>query len=438
VRKIFNIFFLSLCLLIGDLSAGSWAHGTQLPADIYLNARIKLKNREVKKQQQYLFTRVDLKPTRSSSASLNKSKASLYAQRNFAMYIQGQVRWGTKFSSSEKRMVQALYWQITSVSVVLKGLTLIHSFSRDGLRSYIYAVNAPMINARKVNQHEVVENIQRAATANNMPLDYITYFEMALRRPELFSPKIGVKRLGKSCGQNFIFFLLGMDFPDPKALTGISKVTLPQLADLDKYQIAVLIDERPYDTTLALALAHKLLQSNHEELAKLTIRNGCRLEKSGEAYDEIYKLVQKWKVEPSGSYRYPVNSFSHQQLLIELANSELTLNSLSEAVLNSLGDVPLKASDIQQFIPTGDYSKLTKVEFKEVFQELQAKQKIAVTKELFEATGELLYAGGYPLMAYCFWHQAFYMDPEDHPLRNKIIEHANGTDLVKYSKLLSP
>jgi len=79
------------------------------------------------------------------------------------------------------------------------------------------------------------------------------------------------------------------------------------------------------------------------------------LEKFGAAYDEMYKLAQKWQIELSGSYRYPGNSFGQQQLLIEIANSELNLNALSEAILNSLGDVPLKAADIQQFNPTGDY-----------------------------------------------------------------------------------
>ncbi|MGD9363656.1 MAG: hypothetical protein PVH85_32630 [Desulfobacterales bacterium] len=438
MRKIFDIFFLCFCLFIYDISAGSWAYSTQLPADIYLNSRIELTNREVIKKQQYLFTRVDLKPTKTSSASLNKSKASLYAQRNFAMYLQGQVRWNDNFSSNEKRMVQALYWQVTSVSSVLRGLTHIHSFFQNGVRSYIYSVEAPKLKTRKVSQRDVIEKIQKAAIANDIPLDYLTYLELALLRPELFSPQIGVKRLAKSCGQNFIFFLLGMDLPDPKALTGISKITLPQLASLDKYQIAVLIDERPYDSTLALAFAHKLLETNHEQLAKLTIRNGCRLEKSGLTYDEIYKLVKKWKVEPSGSYRYPVNSFGHQQLFIEAVNSELNLNSLSEAVLNSLGDVPLKTSKIQQFIPTGNYSNLTKEEFQEVFQKLQANQKIAITRELLEATGDLLYARGYSLMAYCFWHQALYSEPENKLLGKKILDQTIGNDFVKNSKLLSP
>ena len=60
MRKIFNIAFLCICLFLGDISAGSWVHSTQLPADIYAEAGIKLKNREVIKVQQYLFTRVNL------------------------------------------------------------------------------------------------------------------------------------------------------------------------------------------------------------------------------------------------------------------------------------------------------------------------------------------------------------------------------------------
>jgi hypothetical protein len=413
-------------------------HSARLPADIYFNAGVELKNGDVIRAQQYLFTRVDLNRKSNPPTSLTESKASLYAQQNFAMYIHGQVRWKDNFSSTEKHMLQALYQQVSSVSAVIKGLTLIHSFSRNGLLSYIYAANAPKIFPRKLSQHEIIEKIQGAATANSLPLDYFTYFEMALRRPELFSPKIGVRQLRKSCGPNFIFFLLGMDLSKPEALTGISKVTFAQLTDPDKHQIAVLIDERPYDTTLALAFAQKLLENNHEELAKLTIRNTCRLEKSGDVYDKIYKIVQKMKVTPSGSYRYPVNSFSQQKVVIETVSSKLTLTSLSKAVFNSLGDVPMKPSKIQQFVPTGEYSKLTKQEFQESFQQLQAMQEKAITMELLDATGELLYAGGYPLMAYCFWHQALYMDPENDRLRNKILKQANGTDIVKYSKLLSP
>lgn len=274
MRKIFDITFLCVCLFLGDIAAGSWVHCAQLPADIYQNAGLKLKNREVIKVQQYLFTRVNLKTKSKSFTSLDGSKASLYAQQNFAMYLHGQIHWTDDLSSTEKRMIEALYRQATSVSVVLKGLTLIHSFYHNGLQSYIYAVNAPMKIPRKINQREVIKKIQRAATANNIPLDHITYLELALRWPELFNPKIGIKRLGKSCGKNFVFFLLGMDLPNAKALTGISKVNFTQLAELDKYQIAVLIDERPYDTTLALAFTRMLLQSHHEELAKMTIRNG--------------------------------------------------------------------------------------------------------------------------------------------------------------------
>ena len=407
MRTIFKI--LLLCLFIGNISLGSWVYSAQLPKDIYLNAPIKLKNREVVKKQKYLFTRVDLKPQETSSSSLNKSKASLYAQRNFAMYLQGHVQWKDEFSANEKIMLQALYEQVTTVSAVLKGLTFIHSYFQNGVQSYIYALDAPTVKIRKVSQSEGVETIQKAASVNNSPLDDITYFEMAIRRPDLFSPKIGVKRLSTSCGQNFIFFLLGMDLPDSNTLTNDSKFTLSQLVNLNKFQIAVLLDERPYDTTLSMAFANKLLETNHEELAKLTLKNCFRLEKIGDVYDEMYKIVQKWQIEPSGSYRYPINSFSKQQLFFEATNSGLSLNSISQAVLSSLGDIPLKNDSLQQFIPTGDYSNLTSNQLFDIFQELQIKQENAVSSELFETIGNLLYAGDYTLMAYCFWHQALYM-----------------------------
>jgi hypothetical protein len=149
VRKIFNISFLCFCFFLSSVSAGSWAYSNKLPADVFFKARIKLKNREVKKKQNYLFTRVDLKPKSRSSASLLESKASLYAQRNFAMHLFGQIKWKDNFRSTEKNMIQALYWQATSISGVLSGLTLIHSYSQNGLDSYIYAVNAPRQNISK-------------------------------------------------------------------------------------------------------------------------------------------------------------------------------------------------------------------------------------------------------------------------------------------------
>ena len=226
MRTIFKI--LLLCLFIGNISLGSWVYSAQLPKEIYLNAPIKLKNWEVVKKQKYLFTKVNLKPQKTSSSSLNKSKASQYAQRNFAMYLQGHVQWKDEFSANEKNMLQALYEQVATVSAVLNGLTFIRSYYQNGVQSYIYAIDAPTEKIRKVNQNEGVETIQKAASVNNSLLDDITYFEMAIRRPDLFSPKIGVKRLRTSCGQNFIFFLLGMDLSDSQTLINDPKFTLSQ------------------------------------------------------------------------------------------------------------------------------------------------------------------------------------------------------------------
>jgi len=409
-----------------------------LPADIYFKSGFELKNRDVIKKQQFLFTRVNIKRKSNSSTSLDKSRASLYAQKIFALYINGQVQWKNNFLPAEKRMLQSIYNQVTSTSAILEGLTLIDSFPRNGLQSYIYAANAPQIMPRKLDQDAVIDKIQKMVNSKNSSLDYFTYFELALRHPELFSPKLGLKQLSKFCGQNFIFFLLGMDLADPKSLTGISKVSHKQLTALNKYQIAVLIDERAYDTNLALAFAQKLLEMEHEEIAKLTVRNGCRLEKSSEAFDKLYKLTLELEIEPSGSYRYPINSFSQQQIALEVLNFALDLSPLSEAILNSLGDVPLKSAKVQQFIPTIDYSKLSEKKFWQIFQELQSMQEKAITEELLEATGDLLHAGGYPLMAYCFWHQALYIDPKNETLRKKIIKQINGIDISNYSKLISP
>ena len=408
-----------------------------LPADIYFKSGYELKNRDVIKEQQFLFTRVDIKK-KSQSSSLSESKASLYAQKNFALYINGQIRWKGNLLPAEKRILRALYNQLTSTSATLNGLTLIDSFSRKGLQSYIYAVNAPKIMPRKLDQDMVINRIEKIVNSENAPLDYLSYFEIAIRHPELFSRKMGINQLGKLYGQNFIFFLLSKDLVNPELLTGYSKIAYNDIIDLDKYQIAILLDAKPYTANIALAFAQKLLETEHNEIAKLVIRNGCRLEKSGKAFDEFYKMIQELGIEPSGTYRYPINTFSQQQIEFETLNSTLDLSFLSEAILNSLGDVPLKSSKIQQFIPTIDYSKLSDMEFRQFFQKLQSMQKKAVTEELLEATGDLLHAEGYLLMAYCFWHQALYIDPKNETLRKKIIKQTNGVDISNYSKLLSP
>lgn len=438
VRKIFNISFLCFCFFLSDVSTGSWAYSTKLPADVFFKARIKLKNREVKKEQNYLFTRVDLKPKSRSSASLLESKANLYAQRNFATYLFGQVKWKDNFTSTEQHMVQMLYWQVTSISGVLRGLTLTHSFSQNGLNSYIYAVNAPRRKFSKISQREAVDKIQTAVNSTNIPLDYFTYFEMALLKPNVFNPKIGVKRLGKIYGPNFIFFLLGMDLADPTDLTGIPKISRTQLIGLDKNEIAILLNERPYDAILALIFTKKLLETSHEELAKLVVKSGCRLEKSGDTYNQMIRLAKLLNVDPSGSYSYPVSRDRYQQLFLEAADAGVELNPLSEAILSSLGDVPLKSSNKQLFLPAIDFSRMNKENFLEEFHALQEKQKMAINKDLFEVTAELLNANSYPLMAYCFWHQALYLDPKNKHLRKKILDQANGIDFIRNSKLLSP
>lgn len=438
MRKIFNISFLCFCFFLSSVSAGSWAYSNKLPADVFFKARIKLKNREVKKEQNYLFTRVDLKPKSRSSASLLESKASLYAQRNFAMHLFGQIKWKDNFRSTEQHMIQALYWQATSISGVLRGLTLIHSYSQNGLGSYIYAVNAPHRNFSKISQREAVDKIQTAVNSANIPLDYFTYFEMALLKPDMFNPKIGVKRLGKTYGPNFVFFLLGMDLANPTDLAGIPKIPRTRLIGLDKNEIAFLLNKRPYDAILALIFTKKLLETGHEELAKLVVKSGCRLEKSGDTYNQMVRLAKRLNVDTSGSYSYPVKSDRFQKLFLETADAGAELNPLSEAILSSLGDVPLRSSNKQLFFPTIDFSNMNKENFLEKFQDLQEKQKMAVNKDLFEITADLLNANSYPLMAYCFWHQALYLDPENKQLRKKILDQANGVDFVRNSKLLSP
>ena len=434
MRTIFK-FLLPFCFAF-QIVAGGWVYGYQPPAEIFLNSKVSLKNREVRRIQAFLFTRVDLNLNKTASSTLSKSKASLYAQHNFAQYLHGQVQWDDDFSDTEKTMLQALYRQVNSVSAKVNGLTCIHTFSRDNIQSYIYAVEAPKDKRKTITQREAIHKIQKAADIGNPALDDITYFEMALRQPELVDPKIGVKKLNLSCGKNFVHFLLGMDLHDAGQFANDFQVTLPHVAKLDKFQLAVLLDERPYDATLSLAFASKLLEDSHTEFAKLVLKNSCRLEKFSTIYDEISIKNKAYRLEPSGAYRHPVDSFNCQQLHIEAANSQFVLNAFSEAVLNSLGDLPLGKSNVQHFFLSGDYSQLSDVELNDVFAELQKSLESDVSSELFDAIGNVLIAGDCPLMAYCFWHQALYMDPENEHLKNKIIAHAEGLDLIKFSKLL--
>ena len=94
-------------------------------------------------EKNFLFTRVDLKNKSGSSAYLLESKASLYAQRNFTIYLSGKIAWKSDFLKKEQQFTKALFWQVASGSAVLKGLTLIQKFSQNGVVSFIYAVDLP-------------------------------------------------------------------------------------------------------------------------------------------------------------------------------------------------------------------------------------------------------------------------------------------------------
>jgi len=143
VRKIFKISFLCALLFWAEIFTGSWAICTELPNQVYTNSRLGLKNREVKEEKNFLFTRVDLKNKSGSSAYLLESKASLYAQRNFTIYLSGKIAWKSDFLKKEQQFTKALFWQVASGSAVLKGLTLIQKFSQNGVVSFIYAVDLP-------------------------------------------------------------------------------------------------------------------------------------------------------------------------------------------------------------------------------------------------------------------------------------------------------
>jgi len=143
VRKIFKISFLCAFLFWSEIFTGSWALSAELPNQVYVNGRFVLKNREVKEEKDFLFTRVDLKPKAGSSAYLLESKASLYAQRNFATYLSSKIARKSDFSKKKQQFTKALLWQTASGSANLKGLTLIQKFSHNGVVSFIYAADVP-------------------------------------------------------------------------------------------------------------------------------------------------------------------------------------------------------------------------------------------------------------------------------------------------------
>ncbi len=194
MRKIFKIFFLCAFLFWAEIFTGSRAICTELPNQVYADSRIVLENREVKEEKGFLFTRVDFKHKSGSSAYLLESKASLYAQRNFAIYISGKITWKDDFSKEEQQLTKALFWQVTSVSAVLKGLTLIHKSSHKGMFSFIYAVDLPHQGICEASQDQIVEKIQLKAKNRNKPFDYLTYLELGLRKPKIFNPKIAVNK----------------------------------------------------------------------------------------------------------------------------------------------------------------------------------------------------------------------------------------------------
>ena len=391
----------------------------------------------MKKRGAYLFTRVNLKPEPRSTHSVMVSKAGLFAQRNFLDHLFGQVDWESDFSSVEKQLLQSLYNQVASVSGVLNGLVRVHEFVEGDYKSFIYAVDFPKRKIKRVARREAIDKIQSAASYADAPLDFLTYFELALRKPKVLNPKLAVKRLSKTYGRNFIFCLLGMDLAQPVDFSEIPESAIAKLQRLDRTQLAILLNERPYNTALALSLASNLIDTGHAKLAQMALQSGCRLDKTGETYGQISSLAKKIDAQPSGSYRFVAEPSHLERLFGERLNAQLNLSPLSGAVLNSLGDLPLTSVKVQLFIPTTENLQLPAEEFSARFDDLQQIQTKGINSELMEATADLLAANGFPQMAFCFRHQALYLSPGNKQLRNKIEAQSAEIEFAQYSKLLS-
>ena len=438
MRKTFSqilIVFLFVHLLI---AAGSPGQCAGLPADIYAEANFYLKHNEVIKSGPYLFTRVSLNPERGLTRSAVESMARLHAKGNFVDHLFGRVRWGKDYNASEKLMMQSLFGQVSSVSGVLNGFVRVDSYVADGRQSFIYAVDFPKHKIRKTSRDEAIAEIQSVAGTPGTPLDDFTYFEMALRKPDVLNPKLAVKRLSETYGRNFIFCLLGMDLNQPVDFSEIPETAISRLQHLEKGQFAILLNERPYNSTLALLFASNLMRTGHDQVAQMALLSGCRLDKTGESYGQMMQMAKKLKIQPPGSYHFIGNESHLEALFGEQLNARLSLTPWSKAILDSLGDLPLKPVKIQLFIPTTEYSQMPPEEFSAVFDELQKLQTKGINPELMKATADLLATNGYPHMAFCFRHQALYMNPKDKALKDKLLEQSSGIAFARYSKLLNP
>ena len=438
MRKTFSQILIVILLVHLILAAGSSGHSAGLPAEVYAEANIHLKTDDVKKIGPYLFTRVSLNPERGLTRSAVESMAGLDAKGNFIDHLFGRVKWGGDYNAPEKRMMQSLYRQVSSVSGVLNGFVRVGSFVDNGVQSVVYAVDFPKRRIKKINRNEAIAKIQAAAATTGATFDDFTYFEMALRKPEVLSPKLAVKRLSQKYGRNFIFCLLGMDLSQPVDFSEIPHTSILKLQHLGIDQFAILLNEKPYNTALALLFASKLMSTGHYQMAQMALQSACRLDKTGESYAEVIRLADKLKTRPSKSYRFVTDESPFEALFGEQLNAQVNLSPLSKAVLGSLGDVPLKPINKQLFIPTGDYSQMSVDQFSKVFDDLQKIQSKGINPELMETTADLLATNGFPHMAFCFRHQALYMKPDDKTLKEKLIKQSSGVAFAGYSKLLHP
>ena len=436
VQRIFKPLLAAWVIL---LLMPSWvleaSQNHEVPAEVFSSSKLTLKNREVIREKNFLFTRVDIKPMPGVSGSMLETQASLFALRNFAGHISGTVVWDQLKSEPERAIALALFQRVDQNRVTVTGLTPIKKTANSNTVTFIYAAHAPTDDLTRIHERDIVDSIHEALRLYPDRIDFLSYLELALRNTKLFDAKPAVKGLANSFGDNFPLFLLGLDVPSPESLIGQEIMTSSAIAAADRNEIALLIGRMPYHPVLSVRLTESLLADSHEEVAKLAIAGSCRLSKTGPAYERAVNISRQLKIDLSGSYIHPVAAMLPKRVADELVQADIALPPCLEAVLLSLGDLPLKAEKRRSATPVGDsIAEWASGRLSYGLDRLQLDANSCRSPEHLDAVGDLFMKNGFPHIAFCFFNQAASFDPENGELRDKVRSAAGSLGIAQHSK----
>jgi hypothetical protein len=379
---------------------------------------------------EFLFTRVDLKSRREVSSSTLESQASLFALRNFALFISPKVTWAQLSSGPEREIVLDLYRRSAPDRVTVTGLTLVSKLAGPESLTFIYAGDAPSDNSMRISESEVLSTIRDCVKAHPDRIDYLSYIELVLRYPNFFDAKLAVKGLAASYGEYFPLFLLNLEIPNPEPFAK-PPVCSETFTATDRNEIAKLLGHRPYHPMLALRLAESLRADSHEEVAKLAIAGSARLSKTGDNYERVLTLSRQLNIPLTGSYIHPVPPWFISQVRDEFARAGITLNPCLENLLVSLGDLPLKAVGWSKPSPP---SSPASGQLSGDIEALHLDVDSCRRPEQLASMADLFIAYGFPRLAFCFYNQAFTCDPGNERLREKVRSTSIAIGMAQYSK----